>query len=138
MWYLIDFVDTACIVHNFPRRPKIIFHLLKQICKKIVTIFVWISYQCLLKITHCLYKWKFFHGIFWSGNLLILKYSSGIKQSRNSYFQYFTPEPSLGTQSTPWTSVALKCALRIDKTMSHLRPTYLFSNFFKSWSSQDL
>ena len=39
------------------------------------------------KIKKFLFRSVIFHGIFWSGNSLILGYSQGIEQSKISYFQ---------------------------------------------------
>ena len=76
MRYLIDFIDTAHTVHNFGRRTKLISSFFKEIIELIIS-----------KIKKILFRSVIFHGIFWSGNSLILGYSLGIEQYKISYFQ---------------------------------------------------
>ena len=76
MCYLMDFIDIAHIFHNFIGRTKLISSFFKEDIELIIS-----------KITKFLFRSVIFHGIFWSGNSLILGYSLGIEQSEISYFQ---------------------------------------------------
>ena len=76
MRYLIDFIYTAHTVHNSGRRTKLISSFFKEIIELIIS-----------KIKKILFRSVTFHGIFWSGNSLILGYSLGIEQYKISYFQ---------------------------------------------------
>ena len=76
MCYLIDFIDIAHTAHNFIRKTKLISSFFKEEIELIIS-----------KITKFIFRSVIFHGIFGSGNSLILGYSVGIKQSKISYFQ---------------------------------------------------
>ena len=71
MCYLIDFIDIAHTIHNFIRRTKLISSFFKEEIELIIS-----------KITKFLFRSVIFHGIFWSGNSLILGYSLGIEQTK--------------------------------------------------------
>ena len=71
MCYLIDFIDIAHTVHNFIRRTKLISSFFKEEIELIIS-----------KITKFLFRSVIFHGIFWSGNSLILGYSLGTEQTK--------------------------------------------------------
>ena len=72
----MDFIDIAHIYHNFIGRTKLISSFFKEEIELIIS-----------KITKFLFRSVIFHGIFWSGNSLILGYFLGIEQSEISYFQ---------------------------------------------------
>ena len=76
MCYLIDFIDIAHTVHNFIGEQNWFLHFFKEEIELIIS-----------KITKFLFRSVVFHGIFWSGNSLILRYSLGIEQFKISYFQ---------------------------------------------------
>ena len=75
MCYLINFINIAHTGHNFIRRTKLISSFFKEEIELII-----------YKITKSLFISIIFHGIFSSGNSLILGYSLGREQSKISYF----------------------------------------------------
>ena len=113
MCYLIDFIEIAQTFHNFIRRTKLISSFLKEEIELIIS-----------KIRKFLFRSVVFHGIFWSGNSLVLGYSLFIEQSKISYsqdlsalrqlklleFHFWTPSEGLHHQApyrAPWIPAAL-------------------------------
>ena len=131
MCYLIDFIDTAHTVHNFLRRTKLVSSFFKNEIELIIS-----------KMSKFLFRSVIFHGIFWSGNSIILEYSLSIDLEylqiagafRLSFLDsiagFTPPDPMQVPMNPSCIGKHITCWLRDDLL------TFFFLLFFKISSSQ--